>query len=124
MLVDYGNMYQVKLENIRTEIYAENIPIQCIRLVLAGVEPVGGVWTQECLDMIQEKINYARQEGNNKLSVTVVSKCRALHPSAGQDIREEYQGCDGGSIHDTDHDLSTRCHRGIYSSNGTGFFPR
>ena len=78
VLVDYGNMYQVKLENIRTEIYAENIPIQCLRLVLAGVEPVCGVWTQECLDMIQEKINYARQEGNNKLSVTVVNMCRSL----------------------------------------------
>ena len=78
VLVDYGNMYQVKLKNIRTEIYADKIPIQCLRLVLAGVEQVGGVWTPQCLDFIQEKINYARLEGNNKLSVTVVKESRSL----------------------------------------------
>ena len=78
VLVDYGNMYQVKLKKIRTEIYADKIPIQCLRLVLAGVEPVGGVWTQPCLDFIQENINYARLDGNNKLSVTVVKESRSL----------------------------------------------
>jgi len=78
VLVDYGNMYQVRLKDIRTEIYAERIPIQSLRVVLAGVEPVGGVWTQQCLDLIQEKINYAKLEGNEKLSVTVVNESRSL----------------------------------------------
>merc|ERR1719431_876580 len=78
VLVDYGNMYQVRLKDIRTEIYAERIPIQSLRVVLAGVEPVGGVWTQQCLDLIQENINYAKLEGNEKLSVTVVNESRSL----------------------------------------------
>jgi len=78
VLVDYGNMYLAKLKDIRAEIYADRIPIQSLRLVLAGVEPVGGVWTQQCLDLIQEKINYAKLEGNEKLSVTVVNESRSL----------------------------------------------
>jgi len=78
VLVDYGNMYQVLMRDVRTEIYAEKIPIQCLRLVLAGVEPVGGTWSQQCLDLIQEKINYAKLEGNNKLSVTIVKNSTSL----------------------------------------------
>ena len=46
--------------------------------MLAGVEPVGGVWTQPCLDFIHENINYARLEGNYKLTATLVKESRFL----------------------------------------------
>jgi len=77
MLVDYGNLYQVEVEDIRSIIYGERIPIQCMRTVLAGLEPVGGSWSQDCLDFIQEKINYAKLERNYKLRVKVVEKSEA-----------------------------------------------
>ena len=69
VLVDYGNMFSVREEDIRRTIYGQHIPIQSLRIVLAGVRPMGDTWSQECLDWIQEKINYARMEGNYKMRV-------------------------------------------------------
>jgi len=69
VLVDYGNMFRVREEDIRRTIYGQNIPIQSLRTVLARVRPVGDAWSQKCLDFIQEKINYARLGGNYKLRV-------------------------------------------------------
>ena len=78
VLVDYGNIYQVGVENIRCQIYGQRIPIQCLTAVLTGVEPVGGAWSQECLDHIQHRINYAKVEGNEKLRVKIVGESRCL----------------------------------------------
>ena len=60
VLVDYGNIYQVGVENIRCQIYGQRIPIQCLTAVLTGVEPVGGAWSQECLDHIQHRTRWVR----------------------------------------------------------------
>ena len=57
-LVDYGNYYRVKLENIRSEVYAQQIPIQALRVELAGVRPLGkeNTWFETGLEYIQTVI--------------------------------------------------------------------
>eukprot|EP00092_Neocalanus_flemingeri_P018228 GFUD01019728.1.p1 GENE.GFUD01019728.1~~GFUD01019728.1.p1 ORF type:complete len:707 (-),score=233.78 GFUD01019728.1:80-2200(-) len=83
VLVDYGNMFRVKEEDIRRTIYCEHIPIQSLATVLAGVRPVGDTWSPACLDFMQEKINYAKEERNYKLVVKMEGKSlsQPLHVS-------------------------------------------
>jgi len=71
-LVDFGNFYQAKLENIRPEIFAQRIPVQALKLQLAGLRPLGPgyTWTETALEFIMQNIEH------KKIRVEVVDKTR------------------------------------------------
>ena len=71
-LVDFGNLYRAKVENIRPEVFAQNIPIQALTVELAGVRPMGpgDTWTETALEVIQRSIE------NRKVYVEVVDDTR------------------------------------------------
>ena len=74
-------------------IYGENIPIQCLCTVLAGVSPEEDFWSQECLDFMQEKINYARLGGNHKMRVEMKKKPESQPLEVNlSDYKESKQG--------------------------------
>ena len=65
LLVDYGNIFVANIkEDVRREIYAEKVPILALRVELGGVTPRSPwkTWTPECLDIIQDQINYERND--------------------------------------------------------------
>jgi len=72
LLVDFGNLCSVKTkEEVRTAIYAHRIPIQCLRTVLSNIAPSNGSWSERSLNVLQEKINYAKVDYNEKIYVTM-----------------------------------------------------
>ena len=68
-LVDYGNYFHCAQlrDNLRREIYAERLPVQALRVELAGATPLGpaSTWTEEALDLMQAAITYERLPGKH-----------------------------------------------------------
>ena len=77
-LVDWGDVHEAEVtDEVRRTIFAERVPIQALRVELAGVTPVGSdnTWSPTCLDMMQELINY---EQGKKIKVEIVGDSRTL----------------------------------------------
>ena len=57
-LVDYGNVFQASLADIRQEVFAPRIPVQVLRLELAGVRPLGPghTWTDRALEFLDQQV--------------------------------------------------------------------
>ena len=82
LLVDYGNIFVANIkEDVRREIYAEKVPILALRVELGGVTPRSPwkTWTPECLDIIQDQINYERNDHKRrKLRVKILDVSNKL----------------------------------------------
>ena len=82
LLVDFGNLCRLRVkEDVRRNIYAETVPIQALRLELAGVTPTGKdmTWSDEYLDLVQSAINFERLgTRHSKLKVQVVGSMDKL----------------------------------------------
>ena len=63
--MDYGHLYRTKTKNVRSEIYAQHIPIQAFCAELSGVRPLGpgNTWTDSALDFIQDKVRFLSYRG-------------------------------------------------------------
>ena len=71
-LVDYGNAFRAKLADIRPEVFAHQIPIQVLKVELAGVRPLGPghTWPDRALEFLLEEIQ------NRKVKVELVDRTR------------------------------------------------
>ena len=69
-LVDYGNFFRTKLTAIRPEVFAHRIPIQALRVELAGVRPLGpgNTWSDPALEFLEQEVL------NKKLKVELVDR--------------------------------------------------
>jgi len=75
LLVDYGDTFMVEVEDLRRTLYCQNIPIQCIKVILHNIIPRREkVWSTICLDFLQDKIHYSKLDCNELLRVKVESK--------------------------------------------------
>ena len=71
-LVDYGNFFQANLTDIRQEVFAHRIPVQVLRVELAGVRPLGpgNTWSDQALEFL------AQQVQDKKIHVELVDRTR------------------------------------------------
>ena len=93
-LVDYGNPFEADVSTeVRRDIYAARVPILALRLELAEVTPLGpnGTYSEECLDIIQEKIAFKIRgaKKNRKLKIQVVGSLNKLPLSVNIQFEED-----------------------------------
>ena len=71
-LVDYGNTFQASLADIRQEVFAHRIPVQVLRVELAGARPLGpgNTWSDRALEFMDQQIQ------DKKIFVELVDRTR------------------------------------------------
>lgn len=81
VLVDFGNMFEIKVTEIRATIYGERLPVLAHRAVIHNLVPAGSeCWKDEFLDYLNDEIHYAQQGFNNVMVARVVGKPRGSYP--------------------------------------------
>jgi len=95
VLVDFGNILNVKITDIRATIYAERLPVLAHRAVIHNLVPAGpgSEWKDEFLDYLNEEINYAQQGFNNVMVARVVGNAGCYPLSISLESRQICEKC-------------------------------
>ena len=115
-LVDYGNPFEADVRTeVRRDIYAARVPILALRLELAEVTPLGpdGTYSEECLDIIQEKIAYKIRgsKKTRKLKIQVVGSFNKLPLQVKIQFEEENVKLDLAELLAHFHFVEKKCNK-------------
>ena len=61
LFVDFGNCDKVRTSELRCQLFATDLPILALRLVLADVAPRGAFWNPDTIDFVHDRLNAARR---------------------------------------------------------------
>ena len=61
LFVDFGNCDKVQTSELRCQLFATDLPILALRVVLADVAPLGAFWSPDTIDFVHDRLNGARR---------------------------------------------------------------